>query len=94
MTSPKTPDPKTPSPKTTRAGAATRPKTEARSEDELRIACEIHTLCQLLKSELAMTNPWLASALPQVGYQQPTVWPPTPPEAFVPGWPAPARGAW
>jgi hypothetical protein len=73
---------------------ATRSKDEERCQEELRIACEIHTLSQLLCNELAMTTPWVTPTWPPSGLQSSMLWPPTAPEAFGPMWPAPVRGPW
>ncbi|NIM02414.1 MAG: hypothetical protein GTN89_12080 [Acidobacteria bacterium] len=38
------------------------------STDDLRTACEIHTLAQMVYSQFHTPNPWMHVAPPQVGY--------------------------
>lgn len=40
----------------------------APSTDDLRTACEIHTLAQMVYSQFHATNPWMNVPQPHVGY--------------------------
>ena len=52
-------------------------KHTAPEQDDLKVACEIHTLAQILYRELATPAPWMNTSCAPQEFQPPSAYPPS-----------------